>query len=119
MTGEERQGLRDAVASVVLGWRVAGVKWASGSDVEVWHDPDGDPVVAYAAWRPDEDEVQCVRVVEYLLGAGCRCEIEMTQGTTRVRFTDPGGATGAATAPHRRQAVLMAALAVRAQARPN
>lgn len=93
-----------------MGWHLARIAWAYTGDAEVWHDRGGTPLIARAAWRPDEDDAQCLQVLECMLARGHAYQLSGDGALHRAAF-GPAEDHREVRDPERRIALLRAALA--------
>ncbi|MCP5149914.1 MAG: hypothetical protein H6983_20245 [Ectothiorhodospiraceae bacterium] len=108
---DEVTELRDAVARLVMGWSATRMPWAYEGVASVWHDGDGVPLMACAAWRPEDDAAQRARVLDAMVRRGFGFEIAGDGAQTRVAFSRDGQTMAVALDADRARALLRAALA--------
>ncbi len=112
MQAEDREQLRDAVATHVMGWTASRIPWAYSDEADLWHDAQGTPLVPRHAWRPDEDDRQLMEVVDRMIALGYACELTIGDRGTRACFARADGErTEEREDADRRMAVLGASLA--------
>ena len=110
MSGD-RTELRRRVAREVLGWTAKDIPWAYSGTTSVWH-RDGDVlVITEHAWRPDEDDRQCMEVLDALAADGFDYVVGREDGACIAVVGRAGEHRARAEHPERRVAVLEAALA--------
>ena len=80
MIVEQREELREACAKVIMGWRALEIPWAYSGTVRCWHNADDVVLMTCHAWRPDEDDTQCMQVVERMVERGYLCSIQVEPG---------------------------------------
>ena len=114
MTEETVPRLRDDIATKIMGWETVTIPWAYTDEARCWQTPDGTPILPTKAWRPDEDELQCMQVLERMLELGYTLHLEVSQAETAASFTSNNG-SGEARANERRSALLLAACAALCQ----
>ena len=61
---EAREDLRDACARRIMGWETAVIPWAYDQAATVWLSAAGEPIMTRHAWRPDENDGQCLQVLD-------------------------------------------------------
>ena len=110
MGSDERENLRDDVARRVMGWETARIKWAYDGDATLWRSPDRSPVMTQYSWRPDENDAQCMRVVDRMVELGFDCTMGVSRDRAFAVFERERGELPRATHHERRLAVLTAAL---------
>ena len=87
MVVEQSDQLRADAAQVVMGWRQVAIPWAYSGMAQCWESPDAIAVMTCHAWRPDEDDAQCMRVVRRMVERGYVCSMEIGPESVQVSFT--------------------------------
>ena len=106
---DELRKLRDATASIVMGWICREIDWAYDQRVRVWHD-DVAPILTYHAWQPDDIDQQCMQVVDKMLERGYSCDLRLTLAQTSARFSRDGESRAEFAHTNKRIALLQAAV---------
>ena len=113
---EVRETLRDAVAREVMGWEALRIEWAYSGATDVWHDPNGLPVLTRYSWQPDHHDAQAMEVVDRMLALGYRFAMGAERGLAFAAF-ETGSAPTRIEHRDRRMAILRAALRAVSEAR--
>ena len=87
---EERKQLREESARLVMGWRTVRIPWAYSGIAECWETSDDIPIMTCHAWRPDEDDAQCMRVVDRMVELGFVCSMVIESGRVGAAFGSGG-----------------------------
>ncbi len=122
MTQSEREALREDVARLVMGWTTRRIPWAYSGSVIVWHGSGDIPVMTWHSWRPDENDGQCMKVLDRMVELGFDYRVSAAAGEARVAFGNDGALTHEAKSADRRIALLeaaVAALSTRARGGPS
>ena len=85
---EQREELREASARLVMGWRPVQIPWAYSGVADCWETSDDIPIMTCHAWRPDEDDTQCMKVVDRMVELGYRCSLRLETNGVKVVFGD-------------------------------
>ena len=86
MLSEERTQLREETARLVMGWRTVRIPWAYNGVADCWETSKDVPVMTCHSWRPDEDDTQCMRVVDRMVELGFVCSMVIESGRTGAAF---------------------------------
>jgi len=97
----------------VLGWTIREIPWAYSGNAECWHDENAVPLMPRAAWRPQDDDGQCLEVVDALRSQGFVLTVYFEAILTTVRILRDGLAVASRRGEHRRLAILEAAVSAR------
>jgi len=115
---EEADQLRLASAQEVMGWRQVSIPWAYDGMAQCWESPEAIPVMTCHAWRPDEEDAQCMRVVERMVERGFVCSMEIGPSSVEVVFKKPDVPSHPVKHRERRISLVRAALAALAAESP-
>ena len=110
MAIEERTRLREESARLVMGWRPVRIPWAYSGVADCWENSDDIPVMTCHAWRPDEDDTQCMRVVDRMVELGFVCSLVIEPGRVGAAFGNQGVLPSPLEHPDRRIGLLRAAV---------
>ena len=105
-----RVELREDTARLIMGWRRVRIPWAYNDSAHCWQSDDGVPLMACHAWRPDEDDGQCMRVVERMVALGYVCSLTIESGRAAAAFASGETRPVTIEEPDRRLGVLRAAV---------
>ena len=111
MATEQAEQLREAAARLVMGWRTVRIPWAYSGVVACWETPEAIPIMTCHAWRPDEDDVQCMQVVDRMVARGYVCSIVIKSTGVQAAFGIEGLLASPVEHTNRRIGLLQAALA--------
>ena len=108
---EQPDRLREASARLVMGWHAVRIPWAYNGAAECWENAEDIPVMTCHAWRPDEDDAQCMKVLEQMVERGYVCSMVVESTRVRVAFGSEDSLPPPIEHPNRRIGLLQAALA--------
>ncbi len=74
-----------------MGWVPSEVDWAYSDAAPVWQSSDGHTLITRHAWRPDEDDSQCMSVLERMVALGYVARIEVTGDGAEATFSNSLG----------------------------
>jgi hypothetical protein len=105
--------LRADAAELVMGWARGVRNWAYSGQTELWYDANGNGLMPLAAWRPDEDEAQCAKVLDAMQALGYEWQVNFGGEHIEARFHLSGMPSTRQTHRHRRMAIVQAAVRAR------
>ena len=107
----DREALREDIGRAVMDWHLKTISWAYSDQATLWHTRDDVPILTRQTWRPDEDDAQCMRVLDRMAELGFEYSLSLTAGLVCATFARPGAEPSTAEHAERRLAILLGALA--------
>ena len=110
MTHKDTQALRADIAREVMGWTQGSRSWAYSGSASLWYDSEGNGLLPIQSWRPDEDDRQCMQVLDRMRALGYGFSLRSDGDSIEAGFDRPSEPRVTCRHLDRRLAVLRAAL---------